>query len=165
MTEPAFVLAAGLWLAPRGAGKSYGAALGRWIDGDVVIHEAIGWPKTPNWWKDREIASVTHAANIGILAAYCRANVTSVVMFNGAVPTTLVRSHPKIMPVLRGVILPSSALISRNLETHPHALHHATLKQRIDEILPNRDELRRVAEDLHLPIIQGERADALMTSA
>lgn len=152
--ETTFSLFPGLvYLAPSGSGKSRGAAFGRWVDGDPIIHATGGWPKEPMWWKDPALAAHYHHRHATILADYATAN-SVVVMFNGDWPSS-------VPPSPGGIILPTDEYLAATLPTH-----HRSKREGLDKVLadrePNRRGLRAIAAARGLPILEGPAADSFM---
>jgi hypothetical protein len=151
-------------LAPRAAGKSHGARLGRWVDGDIIIHNTVGWP-AGDWWKTPN-ADFIHERNARVLTeAAWRAPAERpgrhhfLIAFNGNWP----RAAGVLPPVL--VVVPTEDYINANLATHPHALRDATYEARMAETASNIAGLIAIAREWACPILTGVDANEFMRAS
>lgn len=140
----------GIILAPSASGKSYWAGLGRWIDGDLIIANTIGWPRTLDWWMQPNASSV-HNRNATILSAF--ANEGNLIAFNGG--WTLVAGV--IRPLM--CIRTPGALLAFNAPTHPHLLKHKPLLRALTrDLVSNHEAMESMARRLDVPILSGDAA-------
>lgn len=157
--EP-FVVRPGIYIAPRGSGKSYGATLGQWIDGDQVVMERVRWPRNgeTEWWKgphSREIDAINWAA----VSAYASENPDSTIMFNGRIPDWAFDLYPAI---LRGALIPDERIIISHLETHPAFTEAGvSLPSLIKEIEPMNRLIEENMDQLRKPVYTGPDVNAL----
>lgn len=153
----------GLYLAPSGAGKSYGASLGRWLDGDEIIAERIGWPKTvidgKNWWKTK-FGDYIHFANTAALVRSFADNPNQIVLINAKVDPDAVALYDREGHFsVQGAFLPTEEWIMRNYATHPHAKQHRDEAEFRQDIEGNRRDIMRQAEHWGVPVLLGTAAD------
>lgn len=161
---PDFKLTPGVWLAPAGAGKTREQTRDqpRWVDGDSVVYDAIGWPITSAWkTSDDELASYVNVANWAALYRYCVLHPDAAVMFNGTIP--MVASELYGSNALRGVLLPDLLDVARNLVTH-HSTRTSSFEAAISNIPVDYLALISMARCYNVPVYSGPTVSALFTA-
>jgi len=143
-------LEAGVYLAPSGAGKSYGAGQGWWIDGDAVIAKAVGWP--PGKWWEAPDAHVIHRRNAEVLLNHAR-RTKRAILFNG--------DWPDDLPPPVAIVIPGVARISENLRTHHRLRDERTSHYELLIDVMNRNVIGLIQLALRrgVPLITGHAAD------